>query len=58
MFWETSDDQVATVEGVVNKNSGGTATVTGVAAGSATITGRWGSHGVTGTATVTVTGSN
>ena len=57
VYWETSDDEVATVEGATateDHNTGGTATVTGVAAGTATITGRWGSS-VRGTATVTVT---
>ena len=62
VYWETSDDQVATVEGNTagaDRNTGGTATVTAVGAGTATITGRWGgSSTVTGTATVTVTDSN
>ena len=56
VYWETSDDEVATVEGesaTSTENTGATATVTGVAAGSATITGRWGSR-VRGTASVTV----
>ena len=58
--WETSDDEVATVEGSSGRedyNVGATATVTAIAAGSATITGRWGGS-VRGTATVTVTDSN
>ena len=57
VYWETSDDAVATVEGsdaTEGHNTGATATVTAVAAGSATITGRW-SGSVSGTATVTVT---
>ena len=57
VYWETSDDTVATVEGsdaTEDHNTGATATVTAVAAGTATITGRWGSS-VRGTATVTVT---
>ena len=56
VYWETSDDEVATVEGesaTSTENTGATATVTGVAAGPATITGRWGSR-VRGTASVTV----
>ena len=60
VYWETSDDQVATVEGetaTTDHNTGGPATVTAVAAGTATITGRWGSS-VRGTSTVTVTDSN
>ena len=62
VYWETSDDAVATVEGAtawveVDHNTGGTATVTAVGAGTATITGRWGSS-VRGTATVTVTDNN
>ena len=58
VYWETSDDEVATVEGATARedhNTGGTATVTGVAAGTAMITGRWGGSSVRGTATVTVT---
>ena len=61
VYWETSDDQVATVAGntaKTNQNTGGTATVTAVGAGTATITGRWGGRMITGTATVTVTDSN
>ena len=57
VYWETSDDAVATVVGATateGRNTGGPATVTGVTAGTATITGKWGSS-VTGTATVTVT---
>ena len=57
VYWATSDSAVATVEGSdadASNNVGATATVTGIAAGSTTITGRWGSS-VTGTATVTVT---
>ena len=58
VYWETSDSGVATVEGADDDgthNTGATATVTGVAAGSATITGRPGGTAVTGTVTVTVT---
>ena len=63
VYWETSDSAVATVEGATattDDNTGGSATVTAVAAGMATITGRWGSRsrGVIGTTTVTVTDSN
>ena len=57
VYWETSDATVATVAGVdadEDGNTGSTATVTAVAAGSATITGRWGSS-IRGTATITVT---
>ena len=60
VYWDTSNDTVATVEGTdarEDHNTGATATVTAVAAGSATITGRWGSS-VRGTATVTVTDGN
>ena len=55
--WATSDSAVATVAGADDRfdgNIGATATVTAVASGSATITGRWGST-ITGTATITVT---
>ena len=58
VYWETSDSAVATVEGATARedhNTGGSATVTAVAAGTATITGRWGGNRVTDTATVTVT---
>ena len=58
VYWETSNSAVATVDGVTkreDRNTGGTATVTAVAAGTATITGRWGGRSVVGTATVTVT---
>ena len=61
VYWETSDSAVATVEGNTadeDGNTGGTATVTAVGAGTATITGRWGGNRVTGTATVTVTDSS
>ena len=57
VYWETSDATVATVAGVdadEDDNIGSTATVTAVAAGTATITGRWGSS-IRGTATITVT---
>ena len=60
VYWETSDSDVATVVGAnVNRpgNRGATATVTAVAAGTATITGR-NSYDVTGTATITVTDSS
>ena len=56
VYWETSDSAVATVEGSdarEDRNTGATAMVTAVAAGTATITGRW--RSVRGTATVTVT---
>ena len=58
VYWETSDDEVATVVGNTadeDGNTGGSAAVTAVGAGTATITGRWGGNRVTGTATVTVT---
>ena len=60
VYWETSDSAVATVEGSNTAdegghNSGASATVTAVGAGTATITGRHGGNRVTGTATVTVT---
>ena len=58
VYWETSDSDVATVDGAGDHDSdaetGATATVTAVAAGTATITGRH-SGDVTGTATITVT---
>ena len=57
VYWETSDSDIATVEGATasaTANTGATATVTAAGAGSATITGRWGSS-VSGTASVTVT---
>ena len=54
VYWETSDSEVATVE---TTSGSATATVTAIKAGTATITGRWGST-ITGTATVTVTESN
>ena len=60
VYWETSDSAVATVDGVTKDedgNTGGTATVTAVAAGTATITGRH-SGDIIGTATVTVTSNN
>ena len=56
VYWETSDATVATVAGVdadEDGNTGSTATVTAVAAGTATITGRWGSTSSTATITVT-----
>ena len=59
VYWGTSDATVATVAGVdadEDGNTGSTATVTAVAAGTATITCRWGgSSGIRGTATITVT---
>ena len=61
VYWETSDSAVATVEGSTasgGHNTGASATVTAVGAGTATITGRHGGNRVTGTATVTVTDSN
>ena len=60
VYWETSDSAVATVEGSTasgGHNTGASATVTALAAGTATITGSWGNR-VTDTATVTVTESN
>ena len=60
VYWETSDSDVATVDGAdghPDRNTGATATVTAVAAGTATITGRH-SGDVTGTATITVTAGN
>ena len=60
VYWETSDSAVATVDGSDDKedrNTGGSATVTAVAAGTATITGDWGGGDVVGKATVTVTGN-
>ena len=60
VYWETSDSDVATVVGAdhhPDRNTGATATVTAVAAGTATITGRHGID-VTGTATITVTDSS
>ena len=59
VYWETSDDEVATVVGNTaheDHNTGGTATVTGVEAGTVTVTGSWGNR-VTGTSSVTVTGN-
>ena len=59
VYWETSDDEVATVVGNTaeeDENTGGTATVTAVAAGTVTVTGSWGNR-VTGTSSVTVTGN-
>ena len=61
VHWETSDSEVATVDGagdLAGSNTGATATVTAVAAGMATITGRLGGSAITGTATITVTESN
>ena len=58
VHWETSDSEVATVDGsgdLAGSNTGVTATVTAVAAGTATIAGRWGGSAITGTATITVT---
>ena len=60
VYWETSDPDVATVDGAdhhPDRNTGATATVTAAAAGTATITGRHGGD-VTGTATITVTDSS
>ena len=61
VYWETSDPDVATVDGAGDHDSdaetGATATVTAAAAGTATITGRHGLD-VTGTATITVTDSS
>lgn len=63
VYWETSDSAVATIEGsdaTEGHNTGATATVTAVEAGSATITARQGvgDERVSNTATVTVTVSN
>ena len=58
VHWESSDSEVATVDGsgdLAGSNTGVTATVTAVAAGMATIAGRWGGSAITGTATITVT---
>ena len=60
VYWETSDPDVATVDGAdhdPDRNTGATATITAAAAGTATITGRHGID-VTGTATITVTDSS
>ena len=61
--WTTSNSAVVSVDGADDSTqgeTGATATVTGVAAGNATITASWGtgSARVTDTATVTVTASN
>ena len=61
LHWSTSDSAVATVDGadrLGGGNTGGTAEVTAVAAGTATISARWAGNDVTGTATITVTDSN
>ena len=61
LYWSTSDSAVATVDGenrLGGGNTGGTAEVTAVAAGTATVTARWAGNDVTGTATITVTDSN
>ena len=58
IYWETSSSEVVTVEGATKSedaNTGGTATVTAVAAGTATVKARH--FDVSGTATVTVTGN-
>ena len=55
VYWETSDSEVATVE---TTSGSATATVTGIKAGTVTISGRPGGTTATGTATLTVTGSN
>ena len=58
VHWETSDSEVATVDGsgdLAGSNTGATATVTAVAAGMATITGRLGGSAISSTATITVT---
>ena len=52
--WATSNPGVATVDGSTEAETGASATVAAVAAGRATITGRWGTT-LTGTATITVT---
>ena len=63
LYWSTSDSAVATVDGADRDrlgggNTGATAEVTAVAAGTATVTARWAGNDVTGTATITVTDSN
>ena len=58
VHWETSDSEVATVDGsgdLAGSNTGATATVTEIAAGMATITGRLGGSAISSTATITVT---
>ena len=58
VHWETSDSEVATVDGsgdLAGSNTGATATVTAVAAGMATITGRLGGSAISSTSTITVT---
>ena len=58
VHWETSDSEVATVDGsgdLADSNTGATATVTAIAAGMATITGRLGGSAISSTATITVT---
>ena len=58
VHWETSDSEVATVDGsgdLAGSNTGATATVTAIAAGMATITGRLGGSAISSTATITVT---
>ena len=57
VYWETGDSAVATVDGAT-ASIGGTTTVTGVAAGTATITGGWNGFSISGTATVTVMDDN
>ena len=55
VYWTTSDSAVATVDGAAGDGQGATATITGVAPGTATITGRHGgSGGIAATATITV----
>ena len=58
VYWETSNSAVATVAGERRRDgyeTGATATVTAVTAGTATITARPGGETVEGTATITVT---
>ena len=60
VFWETSDSEVATIDGDDDRGEGergATVTVTAVKAGTPTITASW-AREISGTATVTVTDSN
>ena len=60
VFWETSDSEVATIDGDDDRGEGergATVTATAVKAGTPTITASW-AREISGTATVTVTDSN
>ena len=60
VFWETSDPEVATIDGDDDRGEGergATVKVTAVKAGTPTITASW-AREISGTATVTVTDSN